>query len=217
MGRFANIFPQRLTEIDPLTRRDHTYLEIDDTCYYFGEYTSGTGFAYSDTNNLISNLKKSVDRAGTDEWQYKVSAVQMVASTIRQALLPQDLEQITFVPIPPSKCKGDPLYDNRMIWILESVRSNPGLDIRELITQSQSTQAAHATSDRLTPDELRQIYNIDTSLVAPPPHSIALVDDLLTTGAHFRAAKSQLRVHFPGTSVIGIFVARRAIGPSPLD
>lgn len=37
---------------------------------------------------------------------------------------------------------------------------------------------------------------------------IALVDDVLTTGAHFKAAKGLLTDEFPRATVWGIFVAR---------
>ena len=57
-------FPQRLSKIDDLMRCDHVYLDDSDQCYFLGEYTARMGFAYSATNNLILNFKKSVDRRG---------------------------------------------------------------------------------------------------------------------------------------------------------
>lgn len=38
---------------------------------------------------------------------------------------------------------------------------------------------------------------------------VAVVDDLLTSGAHFRAAKRVLTRRFPGIEVVGLFLARR--------
>jgi predicted amidophosphoribosyltransferase len=43
----------------------------------------------------------------------------------------------------------------------------------------------------------------------PPPQAIGLFDDVLTTGAHFRAASNILQKAFPGVRVIGVFIARR--------
>ena len=37
---------------------------------------------------------------------------------------------------------------------------------------------------------------------------VAVVDDLLTSGAHFRAAKRVLAGHFAGIEVVGLFLAR---------
>ena len=35
-----------------------------------------------------------------------------------------------------------------------------------------------------------------------------MVDDVLTTGAHYRAAKKVLRMRWPGLNVLGLFIAR---------
>jgi hypothetical protein len=56
----ASTFPRRLTEIDDLTRPDHFYLMADDACYFLGEYTARKGFAFSPTNQLVLNFKKSL-------------------------------------------------------------------------------------------------------------------------------------------------------------
>ena len=44
-------------------------------------------------------------------------------------------------------------------------------------------------------------------LAASP--SVAVVDDLLTTGAHFRAVATVLSARFPDIDVVGLFIARR--------
>ena len=38
---------------------------------------------------------------------------------------------------------------------------------------------------------------------------IGLFDDVLTTGAHFRAASAVLKQSFPGVRIVGLFIARR--------
>ena len=63
---------------------------------------------------------------------------------------------------------------------------------------------------RLRPEEIEALYRIDEALTEPEPRVIAVADDLLTTGAHFRAAKSILSAQFPETRVVGLFIARRA-------
>lgn len=52
-------------------------------------------------------------------------------------------------------------------------------------------------------------YRIDETLVAPEPGMVAVVDDLLTSGAHFRAAKRVLTRRFAGIKVVGLFLARQ--------
>lgn len=58
----ASTFPQRLTKIDDLTRPDHFYLTPEDACYFLGEYTARKGYAFSPTNQLVLNFKKSLDK-----------------------------------------------------------------------------------------------------------------------------------------------------------
>ena len=138
-------------------------------------------------------------------------AIQQAAKAFRIAIGTSELNSVTFVPIPPSKIRADPLYDGRVTQMLNSIRPEPPLDIREIIVQTESVCASHETDDRPGPDKIRALYRIDEELVAPPPERIALVDDVLTTGAHFRASKLTLAAHFPDTPIVGLFIARRAI------
>ena len=210
-------FPNRLTKVDDLTRPDHAYLTVNDDCYFIGEYLARQGYSYSPTNDLILNFKKSVDRRHRPEWRYKLRAIQEVATAFRRALHPEALDRLTFVPIPPSKAIGDPLYDDRLTRMLHSIRPNPQLDIRDLIIQTKSTAAAHGSDVRPRPEGIKAHYRIDEAVTAPTPRFIAIVDDILTTGAHFRAAKSVLSTRFPGVTIVGLFVARRAPGTADIE
>ena len=201
-------FPQRFTRIDDLTRPDHPYLRHEDVCYFVGEYTARKGFAYSATNRLIWNFKKTMDRRDLPEWRYKNSAIRTAALAFRRALPAEALEQLTFVPVPPSKAKGDPLYDDRLTKMLRAIRPHPPLDIREIVEQTQSTEAVHGHELRPTPRMIEGLYRTDQTLVAPEPAAIAVVDDVLTTGAHFRAVRNALSPIFPGVRIIGLFIAR---------
>jgi len=118
----ASTFPQRLTEIDDLTRPDHFYLMADDACYFLGEYTARKGFAFSPTNQLVLNFKKSLVKRGSQQWKYKEQAIGQAATAFRTALTGDLLDRITLVPIPPSKAKTDPLYDDRLVRMLGAIR-----------------------------------------------------------------------------------------------
>ena len=205
----GSTFPQRFTKIDNLTRPDHYYLTEDDACYFIGEYTAHQGFSYSTTNDLVQNFKKPMDRRGLPEWRYKEQAIRQVADAFRTALDPDALNRLTLVPVPPSKAKDDPLYDKRVAKMLMAIQPDPALDIRELIIQTESTEPVHGQHQRPGPDEIADIYEIDEALTIPVPKFIAIVDDVLTTGAHFRAMHSVLSIRFQGAHIVGLFIARR--------
>jgi hypothetical protein len=82
------------------------------------------------------------------------------------------------------------------------------LDIRELLLQRESTPPVHAMPGRPAPTTLAALYEIDETLANPPPRTLALFDDVLTTGAHFKAAQQVLWDRFPGIRITGIFLAR---------
>lgn len=203
----------RLQQIDELTRRDHHYLELGDLCYFFGEYTAGEGHAYSVTNQLIYNLKKTMDRRGTSQWRYKGIAINESAQLLRSVIKAE--AKLTMVPIPPSKAKTDPLYDDRLVQILAAVCEGRASEYRELILQPQSVIAAHASEVRPTPEELAANYQINEAVTQPPPETILLLDDVLTTGCHFKASQRVLRERYPNANIFGIFIARRV--PKSVD
>ena len=203
--------PLQATSIDELTRSDHYYLDEEDSCMFIGEYTSSAGYQHSATNQLIFNLKKDMNRRNKPDWHYKGAAIRKAAQTIEKVLTESALNEITFVPIPPSKVRGDPDHDDRMLRMVRAIRPTKPVDARELIIQTESTDVMHTSRNRLAPDEIEALYRIDEGQVLPAPTTIYLVDDVLTTGAHFKAAQSVLRKQFPGVPVYGLFVARRAL------
>lgn len=207
--------PPLLREIDELTRGDHSYLEAEDECFYLGEYTARKGFTFSATNNLILNLKKSPNLRGTEQWKWKSMAILQAGRELREVLSERWLRQATLVPIPPSKAKSDPLYDDRILRVLHALSDGIDLDIRELVVQNISMAAAHDSDERPTPRELAENYCIVEHLAVPEPLLFGVFDDLLTTGCHFRAVKSVLLGRFPGARVTGIFIARRV--PEAVD
>ena len=212
-------FPTLLTKVDATTLNDHCYLTEQDECYFLGEYTARAGFSFGPTNDLISNLKKGVDRRGKPEWRYKERAIQQAATAFRDALPPPPNPArliVTFVPVPPSSSKDDPGYDDRLVRMLQAIRPKTPFDIRELIIQIESTEPSHTSVVRLTPDEILSNYKLDESLKEPTPSKIFVVDDVLTLGSHFRAAKDFLSSHFPGVKVAGLFVARRVPGTTEI-
>lgn len=211
--------PYRLTKVDASSLPDHSYLAEDDPCYFLGEYTARKGYAYSNTNRLILNFKKSVDRIDLPEWKYKTAAIRQAAEAFRAALAPLDqtLKELTFVPIPPSRAKDDPLYDDRVTQMLDAIHPDLKLDIREILVQVHSTTPVHLSEARPSPGVIAAGYELDEGLAIPNPNLIVIVDDLLTTGAHYRAAQTLLSSRFPSAYIMGLFLARRVPDTSDFD
>ncbi len=68
----------RLSKIDERTRGAPYYLEVTDPCDFLQEYTARRGFSHSETNQLIINLKKPVDRRDRPEWSHKENAIRRI-------------------------------------------------------------------------------------------------------------------------------------------
>mgnify|MGYP001077246362 CR=1 FL=1 len=207
---------KRIVEVDDLIRRDHFYLTPEDRCFFYGEYTAGELSAHSETNRLIINLKKSVDRKGRPEWRYKEEAIAKAANIFRMAFSPDAFKSVTVVPVPPSKKKSDPLYDDRLLRVLQLMCSGRQSDIRELVVQLESKPPSHdKTIGRPTPDQLAANYKIDDRFSKPEPTTVIIFDDVLTTGAHFKAVQQTLQHEFPQVQTFGLFIARRV--PKSVD
>jgi hypothetical protein len=219
--------PTRLREVGDLERSDHFHLPADARCYFWGEYTpynltGGQRWEYSSTNRLIANFKKKKEREGLPEWRYKLIAIQQVAEQFSKFWNWAELHQrkVALIPIPPSKARTDPLYDPRMEQMLAQLAAQVRLplDSRACLSFSGVHAASHATEARPTPDELYDELQFDAVIGRPdlPPPMIFLFDDMLTSGAHYRAVTRKLGEVFPGVPVIGNFIARRIV-PNPFD
>ena len=115
----------RLQYIDQaVAKTDHPYLSPQHKCCFLREYTSGQGYDFGRTNQLIINLKKTMSRQGRPEWRYKEKAIHQIAEEL-SAVVPDDyFERTAFVPVPPSKARSDPEYDPRLIQILNRMKEH---------------------------------------------------------------------------------------------
>ena len=207
----------RLSQIDETSRGDHYHLTPDDRCYYLYEYTSHRDYSFSATNNLISNLKKKPSQADQPHYRYKSQVIGTCGRALGAALNPVWLARATLVPVPGSKATDHPEYDDRMERICR-LMSQPPPDVRGLVRQAASTAASHEAGqgDRVTVEQLLELYSINEAIADPAPQAIGIVDDVLTAGTHYRAMYSVLAARFPNVPIIGLFVARRVFPDDPL-
>ena len=220
MDRFAELHRHRMAlddfsafraiHIDESIRCEHHYLAWDDICFCLGEYEPHGVVNAASVNSLIWDLKKSVSKRGTPEYVYKARAIAEVAAKLQDLFFEGNRAGFTIIPIPPSKAKTDPLYDDRLIRVLRV----PGLamDVRDALFVRQTMRAYHeypTGQKRPSPDELYPLLAVDESaLRVPPQKNIVLFDDLLTTGSHFKACQRLLQERFPECTVSGLFIGR---------
>lgn len=208
--------PEKLTRIDATNIADHTKLVVEDEAYFWREYTSGRNYAFGPGNDLISNLKKKPSSSSQGELRHKRRVIGECSAFFRHAINPEWLDKATFVPVPGSKAVGHPDFDDRMVEIFRGIRASPPIDVRKMILQTASTNAAHEVGlvgHRPTVDELLENYTFDQTTLKPEPRWIGIVDDVLTAGVHYRAVHTMLAKQFPKARIVGFFVARRVFPP----
>jgi hypothetical protein len=215
------LLPDRLTWIDETNRDQHAFLHESDRCLFFGEYFAGKGYQGGGTNQLVFNFKTlpSIARTIPARRSYKESAIATVATGLREVLGRDQIERLTFMPIPPSKIPDHPDYDDRLTRALTMGCAGFDSDIRVLLRRLASTESDHRTGARLTPEALHSLLELDSAAVAAKPlrEGIVLFDDVITTGKSFKCCERRLREVIPATiPIIGLFVARRILR-NPFD
>jgi hypothetical protein len=119
----------RVRRIDDQNRSDHYLLTADDECFFLFEYTPRRNYNFSQTNSLISNLKKRPSLQGTAQYRYKTNAMNECAASLGAVINPHWLAHATLVPVPPSKARADLEYDDRMVRICRAIPPRPGRTI----------------------------------------------------------------------------------------
>ena len=209
------MLPERLTWVDETNRDQHHFLEVADRCLFFGDFFGGRDWSAGHTNQLIRNYKRTPQEIAASirarQLQYyKDQAVGEVAAALRKAFSAAAVEARTFVPIPTSKVRGDPDYCDRLERTLRLAFQGYNADLRPILRQTVSTEADHRSGrDRKSYQELLDITAVDAALSDPEPRAeIVLFDDVLTSGKHFRVAKTRILEVWPGRPILGMFIAR---------
>ncbi len=181
------------------------HLEVNDKCFYARDYISPGGYESSETNQLIFNFKKSIDKRDSPEWYYKKKAIQKFADEL-SLLIPDDKDDIVVTCIPSSKRTDDTDYDSRLEETLSCLKKKrPLITIEYPLKVLQTRCAAHSGGSR----SISTIYNnYEWVGFSTPPETVILIDDVITTGADFKACKRIILEHHSDISVIGIFWAK---------
>lgn len=187
---------------------NHAELEL----YYARTYTPGAGYQHSETNNLINNLKRPVDRPD-NQLAYKRQSIDRFATEltefIKRVLKPG--RKVFLIPTPPSKTKDHKEYDNRVDQVATKVAANISeVILFPIVVGSLDLEATHESQASRETEAILKSLIIDQNLVKEYEKgvTIAILDDVLTSGAHFSAMRQLLLSIFPNSRIIGLFWAR---------
>jgi predicted amidophosphoribosyltransferase len=194
-------------KITELELPDHVFLTDEDECYYFGNYSPGKSFKHSETNQTIFNLKKPMSAKGKHEWKYKTQSIDKIGKNIAANLTRALLPDVVLVPIPPSKPPSHPEFDDRIERVVNFAAPFQGANVlRTLVARDPMHNGQNQRSVESIYQSLEFVENPETLIRGV----CILVDDVLTTGASFRACKQKLLELDGVNRVIGFFGARCA-------
>lgn len=203
----------KLNKIDCSNRDNHKELEYSDECFYWCEYTAQKKYNFSEANQLIVNLKKCVSHKSESQYSYKTKAINTCASYFKGG----NWSSYSIIPIPPSKKKTDPLYDDRLLRILDLANSlletKYQFDVKDIIIQNENYEPSHKSSKRPSSQELKARYRLESISSVQLREKIIIFDDVLTMGSHFKAIKSLLQDAYPQKKIYGLFIARSIYPP----
>ena len=184
----------------------YTYIKEDDICIYARDYIGGhKGYQAGDTNSLILNFKKPPSKKNTSEWDWREGAIKRFAKEI--SLLFKPTATVTITAIPSSKAKSDLEYNNCFEDLFtQLLKLRPKLRIRWPVEIKQTVDASHRTGER-DPEIIKENY-IWKGFKKGTPKGLCIVDDILTSGAHFRAMSDFLRENKYGGKIVGVFLAK---------
>jgi hypothetical protein len=179
------------------------HLDDDDVCYYARDYISEGGYAASIANQLIQNFKKPPNRRGLPEWRYKEQAIRQFAQEISSI---QNIQDFLVTCIPSSKTRDSHQYDSRLEATLLHLKSlKPRVEIEFPLSFREDMVAAHLGGGR----SIDSIYgNLQWAGLRSHINDIIVIDDVLTTGAHFKACQRKIVENVPDANVIGLFWAK---------
>lgn len=193
------------------------HISEEEYCYYLLNRTSA-GYAASPANDIIDNFKKDVAKYGDrpNVMYYKRQAIDKLANEVfhfvttgLERALDSGLD-IALVPMPTSKVESDPAYDDRIVSLCKTVaEKEPRIRVANVFHASKSHLQVHYGGSRKLEDIANNIRLDDFS--EGVPDFALLIDDVLTTGAHYAVCRDALRKKYgSGFYILGVFLSMQS-------
>lgn len=197
-------------------------LEDSDFCFYYLRYTPYAGFQHSYANQEVINYKIPIgsesglaNRPGRAP--YKQRAIENYATAIIEFMSSKTLRntserlidlggRVGIVPAPTSMTPDDPEFDDRNVKTCQIVCGVTGFRLCRDVETVKYIGPSHSQGTRSP--------NLIKASLGRVAHGcddcefVFVIDDVLTTGAHFVAIKSLLLESGCLAQVFGIFYAK---------
>ncbi len=182
--------PPVLRQVDPA---QHIHLPGETIGHFVWDYRSPAV-----DPDILKTIKTEI---GSDSHLSDRSAILLEElCTAVQRLAPAYWTDAVFCPIPNSRGR-----QTHLLTVLSSLGIGHAMPLLCLSEQMIPR------SKCIPPDELGSIFFIHAMQELPfEPRHIVIVDDVLSTGAHFAAARQALRKRFPAATITGFFIFRNA-------
>ncbi|MBI5510435.1 MAG: hypothetical protein HY903_16890 [Deltaproteobacteria bacterium] len=201
----------RWRKADESIKLVHCPDHVSKNIFYARTYTVRQGFSYSDTNQLVINLKHA-PTSGPGPLGYKRQAIQRFAEEASAFFTHNVGFQFLVVPMPPSRPKGHAEHDDRLERVAAGIASSCANVVVSAVLETRvdsgsyhdgGMRSAEGCYRSLAVVEIeRQRWGRSTG------RCICILDDILTSGAHFEAGRRHMKEQFPDDQVIGVFWAK---------
>lgn len=177
------------------------YIALDDSCSYFLEKES-EGYSKSDANNIIYNFKKPINRKGMDDWKYKEKAICQLSDMLNHIKFPKCI----LIPAPTSNPRNTANWDDRLDQCVDSITQQDVVVVKALDVATSQTPAHLGGSRNI--ESIKKATSLSDLAEYADYDTVVILDDVLTTGAHFKAWKEMILDDNPNIKkVYGVFFA----------
>jgi len=197
-----------------LSPNDCCYLSDDSFCIAIREYFCNEGYSAGLVNSHIINVKRTLSiRSENRNYQYYFEkSMRAIVKDLLLFLKRANVEPYIdlVVVLPSSKKIDNPDYNDKSERLSNLLAKQLKIPTRsDIICIKDSHQASHQGGGRDPLFLYNNFYiNPDHHDLAYSAGTIVLVDDVITSGAHFESAKRLLNELNPGNTVIGVFYAK---------
>lgn len=199
----------RWQKITDMSAANHRCLEKDDFCIYYRTKERHVYDNFTETNSILANFKKrpALCRDNPQMAMYKQRGIRTITNDVIGFFERNLGMSFLLIPAITSKATGDPEFDDRLIVVCARVsEALPNVQYADLLYNDFSVCPAHAGGTRDV-GAIAAHIGVRNDFDIHRFDYVFIFDDVLTTGAHFKACQQVLEKTY-GRRAYGLFWAR---------